>query len=62
MLVSAAQQSILVREIYMCIYMCVYIYIYVYVCVYMYIYIYFSKLFSVISYYKILNMVPCAIQ
>ena len=31
------------------------------VCVYMCIYIFFFRIFS-ISYYKILNVVPCAIQ
>ena len=33
------------------------------VCVYIYIYIYISKrLFSIIGYYKILNIIPCAIR
>ena len=30
--------------------------------IYIYIYIFFFRYFSVIGYYKILNIVPCAIQ
>ena len=30
--------------------------------IYMYIYIFFFRFFSIIGYYKILNIVPCAIQ
>ena len=37
------------------------LYIYIYVCVCVCIYIYL-KFFSIIVYYKILNIVPCAIQ
>ena len=32
-------------------------YVYIYVCVY--IYIFFFRFFSIIGYYKILNIVPC---
>ena len=41
-------------------YMCVYIYIYIYT--HTHIYIFFFRFFSIIGYYKILNIVPCAIQ
>ena len=30
--------------------------------IYIYIYIFFFRYFSIIGYYKILNIVPCAIQ
>ena len=33
-----------------------------YTCVYTYIYILFFIFFSIIGYYKIVNIVPCAIQ
>ena len=29
---------------------------------YMYVYIFFFRVFSIIGYYKILNIVPCAIK
>ena len=51
--------------IYIDIYVYIYIYIYRYICVYIYIYIYidnFFRFFSIIGYYKILNIVPCAMQ
>ena len=41
-----------------CMCVCVCIYIYVHVCVH----IFFFRLFSIIGYYKILSVVPCAIQ
>ena len=46
------------------IYIQLYIYIYICVCVYIYnfIYIFYFRLFSIIIYYKILNIVPYAIQ
>ena len=37
-------------------------YIYIYNVYYIYIYIFFFRFFSIIGYYKILNIVPCAIQ
>ena len=37
--------------------MCVFIHIYMYV--YIYIHIFFFRFFSIIGYYKILNIVPC---
>ena len=46
-------------HIYMCVYICVSVYV-MYVCVYIYLYIF--RLFSIIGYYKMLNIVPCAIQ
>ena len=36
------------------------LYIYIYIC-YTYIYIFFFILFSIVVYYKILDIVPCAI-
>ena len=33
-----------------------------YIYIYMYTYIFFFMFFSVIHYYKIMNIVPCAIQ
>ena len=36
-----------------------YIYVYVYICI---VYVYFFRFFSIIGYYKILNVVPCAIE
>ena len=53
-LASDLQQSDSVLFIYMCV--CVYIYIYIYI------YINFFRFFPLIGYYKILNIVPCAIQ
>ena len=44
----------LCRYVYMCAYVCV--------CVCIYIYIFFFRFFSIIVYYKILSIVPCAIQ
>ena len=38
------------------------IYIRVYIYIYIYAYIFFFRFFSIIGYYKILNIVPCAIQ
>ena len=52
----------------MCVYTHIYTYTYIYVhiCLYIhmyrYIYIFSFRLFSLISYYKILNIVPCAIE
>ena len=45
-----------------CVYLHIYVYIYIYLCVYIYIYIFFFRFFSIIGYYKILNIVPCATQ
>ena len=42
----------------LCVY--IYIYIYTYIYIYIYVYIYFFRFFS--GYYKILNLVSCAIQ
>ena len=39
-----------------------YKYVYMYVCVYTYIYIFFFRFFSIIGYYKILNIVPCTFR
>ena len=36
-------------------------YTYIYVFNYIYIYIFFFRLFSIIGYYKILNIIPCSI-
>ena len=49
---------------YLCIYVCVcvYIYIYIYTYIYIYVYIFLFRFFSIIVYYKILSIVPCAIQ
>ena len=55
-LVSGVQQSDLVH-----IYIYIYIYACVCVCIYIYIYILF-QIFTIIGYYKILNIVPCAMQ
>ena len=51
----AKSQTRLTNLAHMCIYMCVCVYIYIYI----YIYIYN---FSIIAYYEILNMIPCARQ
>ena len=32
------------------------------VCTYICIYIFFSRFFSILAYYKILNIIPCAMQ
>ena len=42
--------------------LCVYMYVCVYVCMYVYIYIFFFIFFSIMVYYKIFNVVSCAIQ
>ena len=49
-LVCGIQQSDSVSYIYMCLY------------IYIYIYIFFFIFFSIVVYYRILNIVPCAIQ
>ena len=36
------------------------LYIYIYICIHMY--IFFFRFFSIIDYYKILNIVSCAVQ
>ena len=38
------------------------IYVYIYVCVYIYMYLFFFRFFSIISYYKILSIILCALQ
>ena len=38
------------------------IYVCIYICVCLYINLFLFRLFSIIGYYKILNIVPCAIQ
>ena len=35
------------------------LYLYLYICIH--IYIYFFRFFSIVGYYKILNIVPCAV-
>ena len=40
----------------------IYIYVCVCVCIHIYMYIFFIKLFSIMIYHNILNIVPCAIQ
>ena len=36
--------------------------IYLYISIYLYLYLFFFRFFSIIGYYKILNIVSCAIQ
>ena len=54
MLVSGVQQSDS--------YIYIYIYIYIYTRTHLYIYMFFFRFVFIICYYKILNIVPCAIQ
>ena len=65
-LVSGVQQSDSVIHIhtYIYIYIYIHIYIHIYICVYIYVYIYifFFRFFSLVGYYKMLSIVPCAIQ
>ena len=44
------------------IHICIHMYAYMYVYVYIHIYLFFFRFFSLIGYYKILSIVPCAIQ
>ena len=39
----------------------IYIYVCVCVCIHIYMYIFFIKLFSIMIYHNMLNIVPCAI-
>ena len=60
-LISAMQQSDSVIYICVCVY--IHMYVYVYICVYVYTHTFFFKIFlSIMAYYRILNIVPCAIQ
>ena len=47
-----------VIQIYMCVCVCVCVCVYAHI----YMYIFFIKLFSIMIYHNILNIVPCAIQ
>ena len=55
----------------MCVYICIitelnlleaYIQLYIYIYIYIHIYIFFFRFFSLIDYYNILSIVPCAIE
>ena len=61
--VSGAQQSdSVVYVFYIYVYTCTHGFIYIYMYIYAHTCIYFFRFFSIIGYYKMLNIVSCAIQ